>query len=138
MAALKQESCCGGAGLPPRPVGAPPVTGARARRLREVASAVRGIHSSPMSEIAYLFERFPSFGQTFCYREVTELERQGMTVHVFSIRRPMGEPAEDWDESLVERVHYLPEEKPLVAEVDRILKTSAVSDHVRATVKDWG
>jgi glycosyltransferase involved in cell wall biosynthesis len=91
-----------------------------------------------MSEVAYLFERFPSFGQTFCYREVAELERQGMPVHVFSIRRPVGEPAEDWDKSLVDRVHYLPEEKPLVAEVDRILKTGAVSDHVRATVKDWG
>ena len=74
-----------------------------------------------MREVAYLFERFPSFGQTFCYREVAELERQGTTVHVFSIRQPMDEPAENWDRSVVERVHYLPEEKALVAEVDRVL-----------------
>jgi glycosyltransferase involved in cell wall biosynthesis len=90
-----------------------------------------------MPEVAYLFERFPSFGQTFCYREVAELERQGVNVEVFSIRRPVGEPHEDWDKNLVERVHYLPEEKPLVAEVDRILKTSAVSDRVRTAVKEW-
>jgi len=42
-----------------------------------------------MREVAYLLERFPSFGQTFCYREVTELERQGTKVHVYSIRRPV-------------------------------------------------
>jgi colanic acid/amylovoran biosynthesis glycosyltransferase len=91
-----------------------------------------------MPEVAYLLERFPSFGQTFCYREVAELKRQGMNVQVFSIRRPVGEPHEDWDKNLVEHVHYLPEEKPLVAEVDRILKTSAVSDRVRTAVKEWG
>ena len=91
-----------------------------------------------MREVAYLFERFPSFGQTFCYREVAELERQGTTVHVFSIRRPVDEPVEDWDRSLVDRVHYLPEEKSLVAEVDRMLNTNAVPERARAAVKEWG
>ena len=91
-----------------------------------------------MPEVAYLFERFPSFGQTFCYREVAELDRQGVAVQIYSIRRPAGEPAEAWDPRIVERVHYLPEEKPLVAEVERILKTKAVSDRVRAALKGWG
>ena len=91
-----------------------------------------------MREVAYLFERFPSFGQTFCYREVLELERQGAKVYVFSIRRPVGEPEQDWDRNLVERVHYLPEEKTLVAEVDRLLNTNAVPAIARNAVKDWG
>jgi glycosyltransferase involved in cell wall biosynthesis len=91
-----------------------------------------------MREVAYLFERFPSFGQTFCYREVAELERQGTKVHVFSIRRPVDEPAQAWDKQLVERVHYLPEEKALVAEVARVLRTKAVSDETRAAVETWG
>jgi glycosyltransferase involved in cell wall biosynthesis len=91
-----------------------------------------------MREVAYLFERFPSFGQTFCYREVAELERQGTKVHVFSIRQPAGEAVQDWDHDLVRRVHYLPEEKALVAEVDRLLKTKAVPEEARAAVKDWG
>lgn len=91
-----------------------------------------------MREVAYLFERFPSFGQTFCYREVAELERQGATVHVFSIRRPGDEPPQDWDQGLVDRVHYLPEEKPLVAEVDRVLKTNAVTKETRAALEAWG
>jgi glycosyltransferase involved in cell wall biosynthesis len=91
-----------------------------------------------MPEVAYLFERFPSFGQTFCYREVAELERQGTSLDIFSIRRPAGEPAQDWDPRIVEQVHYLPEEKPLVAEVERILKTKRISDPVRMAVKEWG
>jgi colanic acid/amylovoran biosynthesis glycosyltransferase len=90
-----------------------------------------------MREVAYLFERFPSFGQTFCYRELAELERQGSKVHFFSIRRPVDEPAQDWDKQLVERVHYLPEEKALVAEVDRVPRTKAVSDETRAAVERW-
>ena len=46
------------------------------------------IQSSAMREVAYLFERFPSFGQTFCYREVAELERQGMKVQRLSNPAP--------------------------------------------------
>ena len=91
-----------------------------------------------MREVAYLFERFPSFGQTFCYREVAELERQGMNVQVYSIRRPVNEPAQDWDSRTVERVHYLPEEKALVAEVDAAIRKKAVSKEVRDTVQQWG
>jgi colanic acid/amylovoran biosynthesis glycosyltransferase len=91
-----------------------------------------------MREVAYLFERFPSFGQTFCYREVAELERQGTRVHVFSIRRPLNEAEQDWDKQIVERVHYLPEEKLLVPEVDGLLRSKAVSAETRAAVEKWG
>ena len=91
-----------------------------------------------MSEIAYLFERFPSFGQTFCYREVAELERQGTKVHVYSIRRPVDEPKQDWDQELVGRVHYLPEESALVREVDRALREGKTSPAARAAIEKWG
>jgi colanic acid/amylovoran biosynthesis glycosyltransferase len=90
-----------------------------------------------MREVAYLFERFPSFGQTFCYREVAELERQGTRVHLFSIRRPVNEPAQNWNEQIVERVHYLPEEKALVAEVDAALTQASLSGP-RAAIQKWG
>ena len=91
-----------------------------------------------MPEVAYLFERFPSFGQTFCYREVAELERQGTKVHVYSIRRPSDEPAQDWDEALVRRVHYLPEEKELVREVDRALRDEKIPAPARSVIEEWG
>ena len=91
-----------------------------------------------MPEVAYLFERFPSFGQTFCYREVAELERQGTKVHVFSIRRPVNEPPQDWDKQIVDRVHYLPEEKALLAEVDTALRQKPLSGAPRTTIQQWG
>src|SRR5947207_2744822 len=91
-----------------------------------------------MREVAYLLERFPSFGQTFCYREVVELERQGTKVHLYSIRRPVGEPKQDWNEQLVRRIHYLPEENALVREVDRLIRAGRVSNATRETVKKWG
>jgi colanic acid/amylovoran biosynthesis glycosyltransferase len=91
-----------------------------------------------MREVAYLLERFPSFGQTFCYREVAELERQGTKVHVYSIRRPVDEPKQDWDEQLVRRVNYLPEENALVREVDRSVREGRVSAATRETLEKWG
>jgi len=91
-----------------------------------------------MPEVAYLFERFPSFGHTFCYREVAELERQGTTVQVYAIRRPGGEPKQDWDEQLVRRVHYLPEENELVREVDQSLRAGKVPEAARAAIEQWG
>lgn len=91
-----------------------------------------------MPEVAYLLERFPSFGQTFCYREVVELERQGTKVHVYSIRRPVNEPKQDWDEQIVQRVHYLPDESALVPEVDRVLRAGNVSVGARKAVEHWG
>lgn len=65
---------------------------------------------------AYLFERFPSFTQTFCYREVAEIERQGLAPWVFSIRRPRDEPTQDFPAHLAPRVRYLPEEGELSEE----------------------
>ena len=91
-----------------------------------------------MPEVAYLFERFPSFGQTFCYREVAELERQGARLHLFSIRRPTDELAQDWDRGQVQRVVYLPEEKILVPEIERALRKKAVSSEARGAIDGWG
>jgi colanic acid/amylovoran biosynthesis glycosyltransferase len=103
-----------------------------------VASRAGAIESSAMPEVAYLFERFPSFGQTFCYREVAELERPGASLHLFSIRRPVDEPVEAWSPRIVERVHYLPEEKALVPEVDAILRTKALPQEVQEAIQSWG
>src|SRR5438128_938123 len=89
-----------------------------------------------MAPFAYLFERFPSFGQTFCYREVAELYRQGITPPIFSIRNPKDEPAQDWDARIVQRVHYLPEEKELLEDVRRASKKG--KPEIVAALDEWG
>lgn len=91
-----------------------------------------------MAPVAYLFERFPSFGQTFCYREVAELDRHGMVAAIFSIRRPTDEPVQDWDDRLVRRVHYLPEEKTLIDKVDRDARREKLPATVGRALAAWG
>ena len=91
-----------------------------------------------MAPFAYLFERFPSFGQTFCYREVAEVYRQGVAPPIFSIRNPKGEPAQDWDARIGKRVHYLPEEKELLEEVQRASKRRRLTPAIFAALDEWG
>jgi colanic acid/amylovoran biosynthesis glycosyltransferase len=91
-----------------------------------------------MTRFAYLFERFPSFGQTFCYREVAELARQGIAPPIFSIRKPKDEPPQDWDELIVKRVHYLPGEEQLLHEVARAAKEGKVTREIIAALDEWG
>jgi colanic acid/amylovoran biosynthesis glycosyltransferase len=91
-----------------------------------------------MPRVAYLFERFPSFGQTFCYREVAELIRQGMEVSIFSIRQVAGEPPQDWAKRIVQRVAYLPEERDLVAEIEQAAGAGELSPEAVRMLKEWG
>lgn len=91
-----------------------------------------------MPNFAYLFERFPSFGQTFCYREVAELLRQGITPAIFSIRNPKDEPSQDWDRRIVERVHYLPEEKELLQNVGKAVQKRKITSEVASALDEWG
>ena len=72
----------------------------------------------PAHSFAYLFERFPSFVQTFVYREALEMTRQGMAPMLVSIRRP--EDEREVAEPLDAEVFYLPETETLRAEIDRL------------------
>jgi len=91
-----------------------------------------------MAPFAYLFERFPSFGQTFCYREVAEFYRQDISPPIFSIRTPKDEPSQDWDTRIVKRVHYLPEEKELLDDVRQASKKGKLAPEIVAALDEWG
>jgi len=90
-----------------------------------------------MALFAYLFERFPSFGQTFCYREVEELYRQVVAQPIFSIRNPKDEPPQDWDPRIVKQAHYLPGEKELLNEVQTDSKKGRLSPAIIAALDEW-
>ncbi len=91
-----------------------------------------------MIKLAYLFERFPSFTQTFCYREVVELRRQKCAPIVFSIRPSEEGPAETWDAELVRQVNYLPDEKTLMREVESAIGRRELPDTVAEAIENWG
>jgi len=60
--------------------------------------------------LAYLFERFPSFTQTFCVREVQALRQLGLRFPIFSIRSTLAEPAQSFPPEFRELTENLPEE----------------------------
>lgn len=91
-----------------------------------------------MRGLAYLFERFPSFTQTFCFREIAELRRQGVQPPIFSVRCPTAEPPQEWDPSVVAGVEYLPEEEQLVREVDRAMHRKELPAEVVREIAAWG
>lgn len=41
-----------------------------------------------MKKIAYLLKMFPRFAETFILNEILELERQGVNLHIYSLKRP--------------------------------------------------
>jgi glycosyltransferase involved in cell wall biosynthesis len=81
---------------------------------------------------AYLFERFPSFVQTFVYREAVEMLRQGANPWLVSIRRP-DDPGE-LVEKIDAEVFYLPEEKTLRSEVDDERSRGAIRGKARKAI----
>ncbi len=88
---------------------------------------------------AYVFERFPTFTQTFCVREVMELERQHVCPMLFSIRDTGDEPLEDhFPKSLVERVSVLPEAKKLRSQVEEWKQANALPQEAVLTLRRWG
>ena len=90
-----------------------------------------------MSRLAYIFERFPSYTQTFCFREVAELQRQNFTPLIYSVRQPANEsiPA---PEMKVAKTTYLPPEDTLVREVDRAARKRRLPASAVDELAAWG
>lgn len=90
-----------------------------------------------MASFAYLFERFPSFTQTFCYREVSDMRRQGVDAPVFSIRRPDDIPR-DCPEFLAREVRYLPDPNALGSEMKSLRMLGKYPLPIIWQIRNWG
>ena len=90
-----------------------------------------------MADFAYLFERFPTFTQTFCYREVLEMRRQGCTAPVYSIRKPKDIP-QDCPAPLASDVRYLPEPADLGGEMKSFRMLGRYPWPVIRQIRTWG
>lgn len=86
---------------------------------------------------AYLFERFPSFSQTFCFREVAEMLEQGVRFPVFSIRTPQNEPDQVFPPKVAGVTHYLPQDLDGLIKADRAFGREAMARQ-KILVKEWG
>ena len=85
--------------------------------------------------LAYLFERFPKFSQTFCYREIAELFRQGIRPAIFSLRAPDRGPEFNWDSAIVSAVHQLPEGDAFARLADEA--SASLPQAARKTLHEW-
>jgi colanic acid/amylovoran biosynthesis glycosyltransferase len=88
-------------------------------------------------QLAYVFERFPSFTQTFCVREILELERQGLRPLIFSIRDTRYEVPRHFPDELFDRVVFLPPEKELVEEVKQLKSDGKLPQSIILTLREW-
>lgn len=88
--------------------------------------------SKAENSFAYIFERFPSFVQTFVYREAEEMARQGMNPWMISIRKP-DDPG-PLAAKLQSEIFYLPEEKTLRTEVDTWREQDKLDWRVRKAI----
>ncbi len=88
--------------------------------------------------IAYIFERFPSFTQTFCVREIEQLERLGMKPLIFSIRDTRDEGIQHFPKALFERVHFLPPREELVKLVKSWKDEHELSRAAALVLRHWG
>lgn len=89
-----------------------------------------------MGGFAYLFERFPSLTQTFCYREVIEMAAQGMAPKIYSIRQPEEEVA-DVPAAVLAQIQYLPPDDELTAMVKRLRHERKIPRAMNHTLRDW-
>ncbi len=67
---------------------------------------------------AYLFERFPAFSQTFCFREVAEVLRRHIPAQVYAIRQTEGEPGQDFPSEVIGVTQYLPDSFESILKID--------------------
>jgi colanic acid/amylovoran biosynthesis glycosyltransferase len=92
--------------------------------------------SRKWAPFAYLFERFPSFTQTFCFREVEEMIRQGMEPAIYSIRE--AEEGTAFDPALVARVRYMPRDEALNKSVRQAREAHRIHSDVWEVFSGWG
>lgn len=57
--------------------------------------------------VGYILKMFPRFSETFVINEVLEIERQGLDIHVFSMKRPGG-PRQEQSDRVRARIQVLP------------------------------
>ena len=91
-----------------------------------------------MQPLAYVFERFPSFTQTFCVREIEQLERLGVRPIIFSIRDTRDEGIQHFPPELFERVHFLPEREELKRLVRTWKDEHALPRSAALVLRHWG
>lgn len=90
-----------------------------------------------MYHLAYIFERFPSFTQTFCVREIQQLQRMGVQPLLFSIRDTREEAIQHFPAELMQQVHFLPQKEELTTQVRQWKDAHALPKAAALVLRHW-
>jgi len=66
-------------------------------------------HSARAASVGYVLKMFPRLSETFILNEILELERQGLGLRIFSLKRPAEKIAHAQTRQVCSPVTYLPE-----------------------------
>jgi len=67
------------------------------------------VRTGAQCKVGLLLKMFPRLSETFILNEILELERQGVALTIFSLKRPVESVVQDAAESVRAPVNYLPE-----------------------------
>ncbi|MFQ3578365.1 MAG: glycosyltransferase family 4 protein [Verrucomicrobiia bacterium] len=87
---------------------------------------------------AYLFERFPSYLQLFCYREASEMLHQGMHPQIYSIREAEELPDAPLALPGGASTLYLPDKEGLRKEVRQLAADRRIPKTLLPQLQTWG
>ncbi len=76
---------------------------------------------SNKQKIGYLLKVYPRLSETFIMNEVLELERQGLALHIFSLRFPQNEEFNPTGSKVQADVTYLPSLKPTLKFINYLI-----------------
>src|SRR6266496_831439 len=65
--------------------------------------------SLPRQEIGYVVKMFPRLSETFIRNEIQELERQGLALRIFSLKRPTADETRAAQAAVRAPIIYLPD-----------------------------
>ena len=85
-----------------------------------------------------LFERFPSFTQTFVAREAEALRGLGVETALYSVRAVSDEAIRHFPETLVSATTVLPKADEVAAEVMEMKRRDELPPHAVVTLRQWG
>ncbi|MEO0349222.1 MAG: glycosyltransferase [Cyanobacteria bacterium P01_A01_bin.15] len=83
--------------------------------------------------IGFLLKTYPKLSETFILNEILELERQGLNLHIFSLRRPTQRHTHPGVERVKAPVTYLP---TLLPEHDSVQEKELLDAHLALFHKD--
>ena len=86
-------------------------------------------HGEPL-RVGYVLKRFPRLSETFILNEMLALERAGIELTVFSLKRPLDEIRNELLERLRAKIIYLPEVVDYVPRTIENTGWSALMEHL--------